>query len=290
MPNHTKRLGKGLEALLGDTSLPAEAAVPEGARIMDIEINRIDPNPNQPRAQFEEEALEELASSIAQHGIIQPIIVTQGKGGRYYLVAGERRWRAARMSGLRSIPAILREYDDQALMEVALIENLQRADLNPVEEAEAIRLLMDAYGLKQDTVAERVGKSRPAVANALRLLSLEAPILEMLRTGRISAGHARALLGIGDKQLRLETADQIIVSGLSVRQVERIASNTGKTRQPAKTQARDANIVSAEDDLRKSLGTKVAISGTARRGKITIEYYSRDDLNRIYAIVVGDRN
>lgn len=290
MPNNTKRLGKGLEALLGDTSLPVETEVPEGARIMDIEINRIDPNPNQPRTQFNEEALEELSSSITQHGVIQPIIVTQGKGGRYHLVAGERRWRAARMSGLRSIPAILREYDDQSLMEVALIENLQRADLNPVEEAEAIRLLMDAYGLKQDAVAERVGKSRPAVANALRLLSLEAPILEMLRAGKISAGHARALLGIEDKQLRLETAGQIVSSGLSVRQVERIATNSAKAKQPAKQPARDANIVSAEDDLRKSLGTKVAISGTAKRGKITIEYYSQDDLDRIYAIVVGERD
>ena len=282
-----KRLGKGLDALLGDAYGEATTdQIPQDASIMEIEINRLDPNPNQPRQQFEQEALQELSDSIALHGVIQPLLVTRGEAGRYTIIAGERRWRAARMAGLATVPAILREYGAQELMEVSLIENLQRSDLNPVEEAEAVRLLMDAHGLTQEQVAERVGKSRPAIANALRLLVLQKEILDMLRDGRLTSGHARALLSIPDTEKRLEIANQIVRQKLSVRQAEQLAA--GRNNKPAKKVQQDTHLRAAEDELRRSLGTKVAIVGSAKRGKITIEYYSQDDLDRIYDIMVTE--
>ena len=283
-----RRLGKGLEALLGDSAAPLPE-VPRGAHVMEIEINRLDPNPHQPRQEFDDQSLQELAESIAVHGIIQPILVTRGTGGRYTIVAGERRWRAARKCGLPTIPAILKEMDDQALMEVALIENLQRADLNPVEEAEAIRLLMDAYGMTQEEVAARVGKSRPAVANALRMLALTPDVLEMVRDGRLSSGHGRAILAVSDATAQKELAQLVLQKGLSVRQTEKLAQQyrTNKT-EPSHIKAeRDATLVAAENTLRKALGTKVALNGTLERGRITIDYFNQAELERIYLLLGG---
>lgn len=288
--NGNRRLGKGLEALLGDAAATPVPEIPRGAHVMEIEINRLDPNPHQPRQEFDDAALQELAESIAVHGIIQPILVTRGTGGRYTIIAGERRWRAARKCGLPTIPAILKEMDDQALMEVALIENLQRADLNPVEEAEAIRLLMDAYGMTQEEVAARVGKSRPAVANALRMLALTPEVLEMVRDGRLSSGHGRAILTAGEASLQLKLAQEVLQKGLSVRQTEKLAQQykEGKNAEATKRIERDAELVSAENTLRRALGTKVALSGTLERGRITIEYFNRTDLERIYERLGGE--
>lgn len=289
--NGTQRLGKGLEALLGDnSSAPTEEAL-NHARVMEIEINRIDPNPNQPRQEFNEMALQELADSISIHGVIQPLLITRGDSGRYTIIAGERRWRAARIAALDKVPAILKEYDAQELMEVSLIENLQREDLNPVEEAEAIRILMDAHGLTQEQVAERVGKSRSAVANALRLLSLQPEILKMLKEGAISPGHARALLSLDDEEARLSLAKDIRDKGLSVRQVEALVSKKASDKNGESVSSlrpRDMHLTAAEDDLRKSLGTKVSIVGSAKRGRISIEYYSQEDLDRLFAIMTGE--
>lgn len=283
MNNSNKRLGRGLEALLGEGA--GEDA--PGARVMQIEINRLDPNPDQPRKDFDETALSELAESIKAHGIIQPILVCQGKGGRYTIVAGERRWRAARLAGLQSVPAILRDFDGRQSMEIALIENLQRLDLNPVEQAEAIRFLMDAYTLTQEQVADKIGKSRPAVANALRLLSLPPKVLEMLRAGAISAGHARALLSLEDWKKQEEAARLLIKNGMSVRQAEKLVSGGAPKAKRAEA-SRDADIVFVESRMCEALGTKVCLNGSLERGKITIEYFNKDDLDRLYSALVGE--
>ncbi|MBQ9988252.1 MAG: ParB/RepB/Spo0J family partition protein [Clostridia bacterium] len=291
-----KRLGKGLGALLGDTGTESDlvARVTTGLnageeRVQSIPINQIDPNPDQPRRIFEEEALQELAASIKEHGVLQPILVIRAQGGRYTLVAGERRWRASRMAGLKQIPAICRDMSEQQRMEAALIENLQRSDLNPIEEARAISLLMQQHGFTQETVAVRVGKSRPAVANMLRLLALPEEVQNAVQQGLLSGGHARAILmAPANKQLAL--AEEVIDKGLSVRQTEKLAQqlkNAPAAPAPAPTPAVDADLKAAERALQRALGTKVLLRGTSQRGKLTIEYFSREELERLYELLGG---
>ena len=291
-----RRLGKGLEALLGEgaNQTISEKAVlpqqPEGERVQEVELHRLDPNPFQPRHAFDEQSLQELSDSIRLHGILQPILVSRGRGGRYTIVAGERRWRAARKAGLTQVPVIVRQMDDQQLMEAALIENLQRADLNPVEEAEAIQTLMRTYGFTQETVSQRVGKSRSAVANALRLLSLSPQVLQLVRDGQLSSGHARAVLMVPTAQ-QWAFAQQIAEKGLSVRQAERMAQQLKAQPEEAPAiPARDVHLASAEATLRRALGTKVALTGSLSRGRITIEYFSQQDLERIYAMLGGEQD
>lgn len=283
MSNTQKRLGKGLEALLGQDAVREPASADQ---VLQLSINQLDPNPNQPRQQFDADSLGELTASVAMHGILQPILVAPGRNGRYTIIAGERRWRAARNAGLTTVPAILRRFEDQQLMEVSLIENLQRSDLNPVEEAEAIRLLMESYHMTQEEVATRVGKSRPAIANALRLLALPPQLLALLRDGRLTAGHARALLSITDPERQQQLAERILQTGMSVRQAEKWAAEQSVEKKPVPI-SRDLHIASAEKAMRNVLGTKVKLSGTLERGKIVIEYFNRDDLERIYEHIAG---
>ena len=273
-----KGLGKGLGALLEDFSPAAEA---KDTQYRSIALHRIEPNPDQPRQDFPEEELQALADSISVHGLIQPLTVRETRPGYYQIIAGERRWRACRLAGLTEVNAVVLEADDQKTMELALIENLQRQDLNAVEEALGFRTLMDTYGMTQEEVATQVAKSRSAVANSLRLLSLPPEVLEMVRNGRLSAGHARALVGITDRKLLLDAAQRIINMGLSVRQAESLAKTLMKKKVSASVPAAPLEVdynAEAELTLGKALGRKVKIIPGKRKGKLELEYYSPDDL------------
>lgn len=273
-----KGLGKGLGALLEDFSPAAEA---KDTQYRSIALHRIEPNPDQPRQDFPEEELQALADSISVHGLIQPLTVRETRPGYYQIIAGERRWRACRLAGLTEVNAVVLEADDQKTMELALIENLQRQDLNAVEEALGFRTLMDTYGMTQEEVATQVAKSRSAVANSLRLLSLPPEVLEMVRNGRLSAGHARTLVGITDRKLLLDAAQRIINMGLSVRQAESLAKTLMKKKVSASVPAAPLEVdynAEAELTLGKALGRKVKIIPGKRKGKLELEYYSPDDL------------
>lgn len=264
-------LGTGLGALFGDDApLSGSNTLP---------ISRVEPRSDQPRTSFDEESLAELAESISQHGLIQPITVRAIDGGYYQIIAGERRWRAARMAGLTEVPVRIIEADEQKAQELALVENLQREDLNPLEEARGYRRLMDEFGLTQEGVSQSVGKSRPAIANSLRLLSLSDPVAELLSDGLLTAGHARALLQIQDKDLQLDAANQIIAKDLSVRQAEALAAALLKVPSKKKKKASDAIDYAEEmgNQLGKALGRKVSIVDGRKRGKIVLEYYGADD-------------
>lgn len=245
-----------------------------------LPLHKVEPNPDQPRRDFDEEELETLADSISAHGIIQPLTVREMPNGYYQIVAGERRWRAARLAGISEVPVVIIDADDQKTMELALIENLQRQDLNPVEEAMGYHTLMSEYGLTQEETSLRVGKSRPAVANALRLLSLGAEILLMVRNGKLSAGHARAVLSLKSEKLQLEAAKKIANLGLSVRQAELLCKNMAKepshTQQPL-TLAVDY-VAECEKALSKQLGRGVKIINGKRKGKFELEFYGQEDL------------
>ena len=275
-----KGLGRGLDALLGDYTQPT----PEGVQALDI--HAIDINADQPRKDFDAAKLQELADSIQRHGVVQPIIVRQ-KGSRYTIVAGERRFRAARMAGLTTVPVIVKDMEEAQVMEVALIENLQREDLNPIEEAAAIRFLMQQHDLTQEEVSKRLAKSRPAIANSLRLLSLPEQIQDYLKKGQLQAGHARALAGLQDEKLQLALAEKIIREGLSVREAEALVREQGnKPPRPQKTQAQtDPDLAAAETHLRERLGTKVSIKGNGKRGRIVIEYYNAETLQGLYELL-----
>lgn len=276
-----KGLGKGLDALLGEY----DEAVHSG--IQEVDIYSIDTNAEQPRKTFDEEKLKELAASIERHGILQPIVVRQN-GARYTIVMGERRFRAARICGLSKVPVIVRTLEDAQAMEAALVENLQREDLNPVEEASGIRYLMEQQDLTQEEAAERLGKSRPAVANSLRLLSLPSGVLELLRGGSIQAGHARALVAIKDEAKQIELAERIVRDSLSVRDVEALAKDKPKTPKKEKSAIeRSTDLAAAETAFRERLGTKVQILGNEKKGKIIIEYYSKTELQSIYDLIAG---
>lgn len=270
-----KGLGKGLGALMGDFG---EESVQKSPYQL-LPLHKVEPNPNQPRRDFDEEELQALADSIALHGVVQPLTVRETGGGYYQIIAGERRWRAARIAGLREIPAVIMEADDKKVMELALIENLQRQDLNPVEEALGYQTLMEEYGLTQEETAQRVGKSRPAVANALRLLGLCAPVLELVRSGKLSAGHARALLMLKTDKTQLDTATKIVNLGLSVRQAELLCKNL--IREPAPKQetffAVDY-VGECEKTLSRHLGRGVKIVNGKRKGRFELEFYGQEDL------------
>ncbi len=277
-----KGLGRGLDALLGDYTQPT----PEG--VQQVDIRRIDTNAGQPRKDFDQEKLQELADSIRQHGVVQPILLRQN-GERYVIVAGERRFRAARLAGLDQVPAIVKDLDEAQVMEVALIENLQREDLNPIEEAAAIRFLMQQHDLTQEEVSKRLSKSRPAIANSLRLLSLPEPVQAYLRNGKLQAGHARALAGLQDPEAQAVLADKIVGEGLSVRAAESLAREQGQKppRQKKEPPATDPDLAAAEASLREWLGTKVSIQGSSQRGRIIIEYYNAELLQGIYDLLRG---
>jgi len=303
-------LGKGLNALLPDNddenprgapddTLSAEAlppAKPAAKGVVQLSIDKLVANPGQPRKNFDEAELKELADSITQHGIIQPIIAADAGDGTCIIIAGERRTRAARLAGLSEVPVIIRDYTDQKRLEISLIENIQRADLNPIEEASAYKNLMDFSGFSQDDLAARVGKNRSTVANALRLLKLPAEIQKSIEQGTLSPGHARALLSISDGKEREKLYRDILAGELSVREAEKRASalsaqptaeKPGKEKKQKTRAERAPEIGAMEEKFIGKLGTKVAIEGDLNKGRIYIEYYSMEDLERLYEILAG---
>ena len=274
-----KGLGKGLGALLGDfEDLPQEKSA-----YQQLPIYKVEPNPDQPRQDFDPEELEALAESIRVHGIIQPLTVRETKSGYYQIIAGERRWRAARIAELREVPVVIIEADDKKAMELALIENLQRQDLNPVEEALGYQALMEDYGLTQEQAAERVGKSRPAVANALRLLGLCTEVLDSLRTGELTAGHARAILTLKSEKKQLEAMKKILALGMSVRAAETLCKNMAKEKELEKEPEvlKVDYVAECEKQLSKHLGRGVKIINGKRKGKFELEFYGQEDLQNL---------
>ena len=270
-----KGLGRGLGALIGDF----DRDYGEKSPYQLLPIYKVEPNPGQPRQDFDEEELQALADSIAEHGIVQPLTVRQLESGYYQIIAGERRWRAARIAGLSEVPAVIMEADDRKVMELALIENLQRQDLNPVEEALGYRSLMEDYGLTQEETAKQVGKSRPAVANALRLLGLCPEVLEKLRSGELTAGHARAILTIKSEKKQQEAAQKIVALGLSVRQAELLCRNMTREPEPKKEVTLAVDYVAeCEKSLSKHLGRGVKIVTGKRKGRFELEFYGQEDL------------
>lgn len=285
-------LGKGLEALFSNSEIDTqEISVTkkeesEEKGISFININEIKPNQNQPRKSFNEEKLEELAASIIENGLIQPVILRKVDKG-YEIVAGERRWRACRKAGLKEIPCIIREFTDEQNMLIAIIENMQREDLNPVEEAEGLNQMIVNFGMTQEQVSKSVGKSRPYITNALRLLKLPSEIREMLLANQLSAGHARAIAGIGDTEKQIQLAEYAIKEGLSVREIEKIIKeeNAPKKKISRKKAEKSADVRKVEDDLKQIMGTKVNLNQSGKKGKIEIEYYSRDELERLIELL-----
>lgn len=271
-----KGLGRGLGALLGDFS----DTTAEDSAFKQLPLHRVEPNPDQPRQDFNEEELQSLAESIRVHGVIQPLTVRETSDGYYQIIAGERRWRASRLAGLTEIPALVIEADDKTAKELALIENLQRQDLNSVEEALGYQSLMDDFGLTQEEAAERVGKSRSAVANALRLLTLDEKVLEMIRVGSITAGHARAILMLKSEKKQVEAAQKIANLGLSVRQAELLCKNMSQEQQEKKEEPvlKVDYVKECEKSLSKHLGRGVRIINGKRKGKFELEFYGQEDL------------
>jgi len=283
----TTGLGRGLDALLGDFDAQAR---PEAEGVRELPIARLYPNPDQPRKAFDADRLAELAGSLRQHGMVQPIVARR-TGDRYMIVTGERRYRAAQLAGMENVPVVVREIGTEQVMELALIENIQREDLNPIEEAAAISFLMEQHDLTQEEVAERLSKSRPAVANALRLLNLPEPVKKLVRTGALSAGHGRALAVLEDAALQERLARQAAENRCSVRAMEQMvkAAQGEETREkkPRKEKSVDPDLFDVESRMRERLGTKVRITGGKNRGRITIDYFSPDALQEIYEAIVG---
>ena len=274
-----KGLGRGLGALLGDFS---DEPVYEKSAYQQLPIYKVEPNPDQPRQDFDEEELQTLADSISVHGIIQPLTVRELPSGYYQIIAGERRWRAARLAGLSDVPVVVIEADDKKAMELALIENLQRQDLNPVEEALGYQTLINEYGLTQEEAAQQVGKSRPAVANALRLLGLCPEVLEMLRGGQITAGHARAILTLKSEKKQQEAAKKILALALSVRQAETLCKNMTREPEKKKEEVFAVDYVAeCEKQLSKHLGRGVKIVNGKRKGRFELEFYGQEDLQTL---------
>ena len=274
-------LGKGLGALLGDAALESQSS---GA--LSLPISKVQPGLNQPRKRFDDGTLADLADSVRTHGIIQPLTVRLLSSGYYQIIAGERRWRAAKLAGLKEVPAVVVEADDKKVMEIGLIENLQREDLNPVEEANGYQVLMDDYGLTQEAVAQRVGKSRPSIANALRLLGLPDPVRQLLEDGKLSAGHARAVLSAPSGQDQRKLAQLVVDQGLSVRQTEAMAKHLAKLAQEGKAPKRAEDPYKmyrdeAAKQLANRFGRRVSIVQGPKKGKIELEYYDDDDLNAL---------
>ena len=298
-----KGLGRGLGSLFGDydkydidepevkenknakkTETEVEYVKDDKDRVLQIEIGLIDRNEEQPRKNFDEKSLKELAVSIKQHGIIQPLILKK-VDERYVIVAGERRFRAARIAGLKSVPAIVKDYNKREVSEIAIIENLQREDLNPIESAKAIKNLIEEYSLTQEEVADKIGKSRPAVANTLRLLTLPAEIVNLVELNKLSAGHARTLLAVEDDKQKIEIAKVCVQKKLSVRDLEVLIKKLQKPQKNKEKSAQSLELKDFTDKLNKILSTKVSIIGNDKKGRIYIDYYSQDDLQRIYDIL-----
>ena len=284
MAKKLKGLGRGLDALLDDLDVQE----PENGGVLTVSLYDIDTNPDQPRKTFDPEKLKELASSLKRHGVVQPLLVRKN-GLRYTIVAGERRYRAARLAGLKTVPVVLTEANDDTLMEISLVENIQREDLNPIEEAAALKLLMQQHDLTQEEVSERVGKSRSAIANALRLLTLSKPVQAMVKDGTLSAGHGKMLAGVADAKLQKELAEKCVQNDWSVRRLEDELRFAAMEKKP-KTEAFEPSVEfkAALHRLRSELGTKVAVQGDEQKGKLIIHYYSKDDLDRIYRTIVGE--
>lgn len=281
-----KGLGKGLGALISeDFSIENE----EKVGVSEIKITQIEPDPDQPRKDFDQEKLEVLAESIKIHGVIQPLIVTEQKDGFYRIIAGERRWRASKLAGLTTIPAVVREYSKQQSAEIALVENLQREDLNGIEEAKGYKTLMEEFSLTQQQVAEKVGKSRPAVANALRLLNLPESVQDMVIYGEISSGHARAISGISDSEVQTDLAQKVIAEDLSVRQLEKLIAQMNQPAPEKEKEPVDVNLKAQlkeiQKDLQSYLGTKVKVSTGKNKGKLEIEYYDMNELERLIQLI-----
>ena len=278
-----KGLGKGLDSMIPEKKTKAEIKADADNSLVEVKISEIDPNIGQPRKKFDEDELLELAESIKIHGVIQPIIVTK-RGKRYEIIAGERRWRASKLAGLTKIPTVIREYTDKEIMEVSLIENIQRQDLNPIEEAVAFKNLIDEYKMKQDDLAERVSKSRSAITNALRLLKLDDKVKAMLAEGLISTGHARALLAVEDKSKQQILATRIFDEKLSVRETEKLVKQILENKEPKKEEKPSEKLIykKLEDSLKSIIGSKVSIKSKDNgKGKIEIDYYSIEELDRI---------
>jgi len=267
-------LGRGLDILLPESDMPTGS--------MEIAVSEIDPNPDQPRRAFDQEALKTLAESIRQSGVLQPLLVTP-QGARYRIVAGERRYRAARLAGLQTVPCVVRELTEQQRLEAALIENLQREDLNPIEEAAGIRDLMERCGYTQELAAQRVGRSRPAVANLLRLLSLPEEIQQMVKQGALSAGHARVLAGIAGEHAQLALAQRILREGLSVRQAEQLAAQPEKPSEKPRPRPLAVELEDMRARLQSAIGVRTLLQGSLKRGKVVLQYTSEEELEAIYA-------
>lgn len=290
-------LGKGIDAMISGDDTKAKKVVKEVIKEVDtIDINKIEPNSNQPRKNFNEDKIHELAESIKQHGLIEPLIVQKGKKGFYTIIAGERRWRAAREAGVKEIPVVVKEYSDQQVMEIALIENIQREDLNAIEEAEAYERLIKDFNLKQDEVAERVSKSRVAITNSLRLLKLDPRVREMIIEDKIKSGHARALLSVTDSEEQYRLAVMIFDNSMSVRETEKmvkkyLADKDKPTKEVKKKDTQTELIYKDyEEKLKTVIGTKVNINNKGKgKGKIEIEYFSSDEFDRIIGMMMSMR-
>lgn len=287
-----KGLGKGLDALFANTEINTkEITISNTAENVEngisyININDIKPNEGQPRKTFDEEKIVELADSIQEHGLIQPIVLRKaGKG--YEIVAGERRWRACRKAGLKEVPCIIKELNDEENMLIAIIENMQREDLNPIEEAEGLNQMIVTYGLTQAEVSKSVGKSRPYITNVLRLLKLPEEVRVMVSNGELSSGHARAIVGVSSKAAQIKIAEKIVKEGLSVRETEKLIKEAdAPAKRPAKRKAeKNADVKRVEEDLKAVLGTRVNLAQSGKKGKIEIEYYSREELERLIELL-----
>lgn len=287
-----KGLGKGLNALLSiydeeeeqDENVSRETK-PASNGIEGIDISLIYANPNQPRKTFDETALKELATSIKTHGIIQPIVLNRAEDGKYMIIAGERRWRAAKMAGLEQVPAFVRNYTPKQIKEISIIENLQREDLNPIEAARAIKQLMDEYDLTQEAVADRIGKSRPAIANTLRLLNLPMDVIELIEKNKLSAGHARCLVALSSPIEQTKVAQAAVAKKLSVREMEKLVKNLlnpGKERPKTEQSLELRGMI---EEMQRTFATKVSAIGNDNKGRIYIDYYSKDDLDRIAELI-----
>ena len=281
-----KGLGTGLDVLFGANRLDEE----NESELLTLPISKVEPRKDQPREYFDQQALQELADSISQYGLIQPITARKLNTGYYQIIAGERRWRASRLAGLTEVPVRVIEPDDRKTAELALVENLQREDLNPIEEAKGYKTLIDEFGLTQEEAAKSVGRSRPAITNALRLLSLSPKVLEMVEKNKLSAGHARALISIADDRKQLDAANEVLEKGLSVRKTEQLAARLSKEPEPEKEEDRKISVNYAaeiSDQLSKSLGRKVKLTDGKKTGKIEIEFYGADDRENLIELLRG---
>ena len=279
-----KGLGTGLDVLFGASGLDEE----NESELLILPISKVEPRIDQPREYFDQQALQELADSIAQYGLIQPITVRKLETGYYQIIAGERRWRASRLAGLKEVPVRVIEADDRRTAELALVENLQREDLNPIEEAKGYRTLIEEYGLTQEEAAKSVGRSRPAITNAMRLLSLSAPVLEMVEKGELSAGHARALVPISDEKLQWEAANEVKSKNLSVRKTEQLATRItkeSKTEKPANDPLAVDYSAEVSNQLTAALGRRVRLVDGKKTGRIEIEFYGADDREALIALL-----